>query len=132
MINNVVLMGRITHDLELKSTATGVSVVSFTLAVERAFAPQGEKRQADFIDCVAWRNTAEFITNYFKKGSMIAVAGKIQTRNYEDKNGNKRKAVEVLIDTASFCGDKSNNTAPSLNVPPPANDVEKIDDSLPF
>ena len=131
MINNVVLMGRITHDLELKSTATGVSVVSFTLAVERAFAPQGEKRQADFIDCVAWRNTAEFITRYFNKGSMLAVTGAIQTRNYEDKNGNKRKAVEVLIDTASFCGEKSNN-APNLNVAPPANDIEAIDDDLPF
>lgn len=132
MINNVVLMGRITHDLELKSTATGLSIVSFTLAVERSFAPQGEKRQADFIDCVAWRNTAEFITRYFNKGSMLAVTGAIQTRNYEDKNGNKRKAVEVLIDTASFCGEKNNNTTPSLNVPPPANDIEEIDDDLPF
>lgn len=132
MINNVVLMGRITHDLELKSTANGVNVVSFTLAVERSYAPQGEKRQADFIDCVAWRNTAEFITRYFSKGSMIAVTGEIQTRNYEDKNGNKRKAVEVVVSNASFCGEKNNNTAPNLNVAPPASDIEEIDDDLPF
>lgn len=134
MINNVVLMGRITHDLELKSTANGVNVVSFTLAVERSYAPQGEKRQADFVDCVAWRNTAEFITRYFSKGSMIAVTGAIQTRNYEDKNGNKRKAVEVVVDSASFCGEKNNNTAPSLSVSPPASDYEEIgnDDDLPF
>lgn len=132
MMNNVVLMGRITHDLELKSTANGVNVVSFTLAVERSFVKQGEQRQADFIDCVAWRNTADFITKYFRKGSMIAVAGKIQTRNYEDKNGNKRKAVEVVVDEASFCGEKNNNTAPSLSVAPPANDVDENDDDLPF
>lgn len=134
MINNVVLMGRITHDLELKSTANGVNVVSFTLAVERAYAPQGEKRQTDFIDCTAWRNTADFITRYFRKGSMIAVTGAIQTRSYEDKNGNKRKAVEVVVDGASFCGEKNNNTAPSLSVVPPASDYEEIgnDDNLPF
>jgi single-strand DNA-binding protein len=134
MINNVVLMGRITHDLELKSTANGVNVVSFTLAVERSFVKQGEQRQADFIDCVAWRNTAEFITKYFNKGSMIAVTGEIQTRNYEDKNGNKRKAVEVVVDEASFCGEKNNNTAPNLSVSPPASNYEEIgnDDQLPF
>lgn len=137
MINNVVLMGRITHDLELKSTNNGTSVVSFTLAVERSFVKQGEQRQADFIDCVAWRNTAEFITRYFRKGSMIAVTGEINTRNYEDKNGNKRKAVEVVIDNASFCGEKSDNAgqtttqAPNLNISP-ANDYEEIDDDLPF
>jgi len=130
MINNVVLMGRITHDLELKSTANGVNVVSFTLAVERSYAPQGEKRQADFIDCVAWRNTAEFITRYFSKGSMIAVTGEIQTRSYEDKNGNKRKAVEIVVNNASFCGEKKNTQgnapAPNLNI------SSDNDDDLPF
>jgi single-strand DNA-binding protein len=138
MINNVVLMGRITHNLEPKATANGVNVVSFTLAVERSFVKQGEKRQADFVDCVAWRNTADFITNYFRKGSMLAVTGAIQTRSYEDKNGNKRKAVEVVVDGASFCGEKNNNagqtTTPNLNVSPPASDYEEIenDDDLPF
>ena len=114
MINNVVLMGRLVATPELRSTGTGVSVASFTIAVERAYAKAGEQRQADFIDCVAWRQTAEFITRYFQKGSMIAVTGNIQTRNYEDKNGNKRKAVEVVVDNASFCGSKAETgtTAP--------------------
>ena len=93
MINNVVLMGRLVATPELRSTGTGVSVASFTIAVDRAYAKQGEQRQADFIDCVAWRNTAEFITRYFQKGSMIAITGNIQTRTYEDKNGIKRTVL---------------------------------------
>ena len=118
MINNVVLMGRLVATPELRSTGTGVSVASFTIAVERAFAKAGEQRQADFIDCVAWRNTAEFITRYFQKGSMIAITGNIQTRSYEDKNGNKRKAVEVVVDSASFCGSKAESgTAGGYSAP---------------
>lgn len=144
MINNVVLMGRLVATPELRSTGTGVSVASFTIAVERAFAKAGEQRQADFIDCVAWRQTAEFITRYFQKGSMIAVTGNIQTRNYEDKNGNKRKAVEVVVDNASFCGSKAESgttggyTAPAAPAPSFASasesDFEEIteDDDLPF
>ena len=107
MINNVVLMGRLVATPELRNTQTGLAVTSFSLAVERSYARQGEQRQTDFINCVAWRNTAEFISRYFQKGSMIAVTGSIQTRNYEDKNGNKRTAVEVLVDQASFCGSKA-------------------------
>ena len=144
MINNVVLMGRLVATPALRSTGTGVSVASFTIAVERAFAKAGEQRQADFIDCVAWRQTAEFITRYFQKGSMIAVTGNIQTRNYEDKNGNKRKAVEVVVDNASFCGSKAESgttggyTAPAAPAPSFASasesDFEEIteDDDLPF
>lgn len=144
MINNVVLMGRLVATPELRSTGTGVSVASFTIAVERAYAKAGEQRQADFIDCVAWRQTAEFITRYFQKGSMIAVTGNIQTRNYEDKNGNKRKAVEVVVDNASFCGSKAESgstggyTAPAAPAPSFASasesDFEEIteDDDLPF
>lgn len=148
MINNVVLMGRLVASPELRSTGTGVSVVSFTLAVERAFAKAGEQRQADFIDCVAWRQTAEFISKYFPKGSMIAVTGNIQTRNYEDKNGNKRKAVEVVVDNASFCGSKAESgtsnggySTPAAPVAPAPSftsgsesDFEEIseDDDLPF
>ncbi len=147
MINNVVLMGRLVATPELRSTGTGISVAPFTIAVERAYAKQGEQRQADFIDCVAWRQTAEFITRYFQKGSMIAVTGTIQTRNYEDKNGNKRKAVEIVVDNASFCGSKAETgtqggySAPA-NVAPAApsfasgsvSDFEEIieDDDLPF
>lgn len=146
MINNVVLMGRLVAAPELRSTGTGISVTSFTLAVERAYAKSGEQRQADFIDCVAWRNTAEFITKYFQKGSMIAITGSIQTRNYEDKNGNKRKAVEILVDNASFCGSKAETGTGGYSVPEapaaPApsftsgseSDFEEIseDDDLPF
>lgn len=112
MINNVVLMGRLTADPELRTTATNKSVTSFALAVDRGYVKQGEERQADFIDIVAWNSTAEFITRYFKKGSMIAVQGSIQTRMYEDKNDNKRKAVEVIASNVSFCGGK-NEAAPS-------------------
>ena len=106
MINNVVLMGRLTAVPELKTTQSGISTVRFSVAVERRYNKQGEERQTDFIDCVAWRQTAEFVSKYFNKGSMIAVEGSIQTRNYEDKNGNKRKAVEVQVDNVSFCGSK--------------------------
>ena len=106
MINNVVLMGRLTSVPELKTTQSGISTVRFSIAVERRYNKQGEERQTDFIDCVAWRQTAEFVSKYFNKGSMIAVEGSIQTRNYEDKNGNKRKAVEVQVDNVSFCGSK--------------------------
>ena len=138
MINNVVLMGRLVATPELRSTGTGISVVSFTIAVDRSYAKQGEQRQADFIDCVAWRSTAEFITKYFQKGSMIALAGSIQTRNYEDKNGNKRKAFEVVVDNASFCGGKSesgNQSAPAaVKASNPDIDFDEIedDDDLPF
>ena len=106
MINNVVLMGRLTAAPELKTTQSGISTVRFSVAVERRYNKQGEERQTDFVDCVAWRQTAEFVSKYFNKGSMIAVVGSIQTRNYEDKNGNKRKAVEVQVDNVSFCGSK--------------------------
>jgi single-strand DNA-binding protein len=106
MLNNVILMGRMTADAELKSTQGGKYVTSFTMAVERDFKQNGE-RQTDFINIVAWGKTAEFISNYFSKGDMIAVSGSIQTRNYEDKNGNKRTATEVLVDKASFCGGKA-------------------------
>lgn len=107
MLNCAVIMGRLTATPELRTTATGVSVTSFTVAVDRSYAKSGEERQADFINVVAWRNTADFVTRYFTKGQMIAVQGSIQTRNYEDKNGNKRTAVEIVADNVSFCGSKS-------------------------
>ena len=106
MLNTVILMGRLTADPELKKTPSGVSVTSFSIAVQRSYVAKGEERKSDFIDVVAWRNTAEFISKYFRKGQMIAVQGSIQTRSYEDKQGNKHKAVEVLVDKADFCGDK--------------------------
>lgn len=109
MLNCVIIMGRLTADPELKTTPSGTSVVSFCVAVDRSYVRQGEERQTDFINVVAWRQTADFITRYFHKGSMIAVQGSIQTRNYEDKNGNKRTAVEVLAGNVSFCGSKADS-----------------------
>ena len=107
MLNNAVIMGRLVADPELRTTGNGNSVTTFTVAVDRRFVRQGEERQTDFIDIVAWRQTAEFVSRYFRKGSMIAVQGSIKTRMYEDKNGNKRKAVEIVADNASFCGSKA-------------------------
>ena len=107
MLNNAVIMGRLVADPELRTTGNGNSVTTFTVAVDRRFVRQGEERQTDFIDIVAWRQTADFVCRYFRKGSMIAVQGSIQTRMYEDKNGNKRKAVEIVADNASFCGSKA-------------------------
>ena len=107
MLNTVILMGRLTADPELRSTASGLSVTSFNVAVDRRYSKQGEDKQTDFIPVVAWRQQAEFITKYFHKGSMIAIEGSLQSRNYEDKNGNKRTAYEVIVDRASFCGSKA-------------------------
>ena len=110
MLNTCILMGRLTADPELRTTQTGKSVVSFSMAVERDFQQDGE-RQADFIDVVAWRGTAEFICKYFRKGQMLAIVGHIQTRTYTDKDGNKIKAVEVVADKAGFTGEKADTAA---------------------
>lgn len=107
MLNCAVIMGRLTADPELRTTPNGISVTSFSVAVDRSYQRAGEERQTDFINVVAWRNTAEFVSRYFRKGSMIAVQGSIQTRNYEDRNGNKRTAFEIVADNVSFCGSKS-------------------------
>ena len=107
MLNCAVIMGRLTADPELRQTPNGVAVTTFTVAVDRGFIRQGEERKADFINVVAWRQTAEFVSRYFTKGSMIAVQGSIQTRTYDDKNGLKRYVVEIVADNVSFCGSKS-------------------------
>ncbi len=122
MLNTAILMGRLTADPELKTTQNGVSVTSFCVAVDRRFQRQGEEKQTDFINVVAWRQTAEFVSRYFHKGSMIAVQGSIQTRNYEDKNGNKRTAVEIVADNVSFCGSKAETGtgAPAVSRPAPS------------
>ena len=104
MINNVILMGRLTADAVLRMTPSGKSVASFSIAVERDYSQDGERR-ADFINLIAWGKTAEFITKYFNKGDMIAVRGSLQTRSYE-KDGVKRTLTEVLVDKVSFCGGK--------------------------
>lgn len=132
MVNLVSLMGRMVADAELRATTDGKSVTSFTIAIERGYVPSGEERQTDFINIVAWRNTAEFISRNFHKGDMIAIIGSIQVRNYTDKNGNKRYVTEVIADKVSFCGGKK-ESSPNLNVTP-SNDIEEIgtDDDLPF
>lgn len=141
MLNRIILMGRLTHTPEIKLTPNGVSVLSFSLAVERSYRKQGEDKQTDFIDCVAWRQTAEFINKYFRKGALIAIEGNLQTRSYEDKNGNKHKAVEVVVDNVSFTGERSQDVPeakPELSkdpLPPElAADFEEIisDDGVPF
>lgn len=138
-MNNCQLMGRVCADIELKTTQSGVSVASFSLAVDRRYTPQGQERQTDFITCVAWRHNAEFISKWFRKGDMIAVDGEIQTRKYTDKQGNNRTAFEVVIDNAYFCGKRNEQTeqqniAPTFAPPAAPQDFEEIltDDDLPF
>lgn len=137
MLNVAVLMGRLCAEPELRHTPNGVSVTTFTLAVERSYAPAGQDRQADFIDIVAWRGTAEFCVKYFRKGQLVAVQGSIQTRTYTDKSGNKRKAFEVVADNVHFAEKKeSNNNAyqrGSADVDQ-SGDFEEMptDDDLPF
>lgn len=131
MINNVTLMGRLTFDPEIKVTPNGVFVCRFAIAVDRNY-KTGEERKTNFIDCVAWRGTAEFLGKYFHKGSMIALTGEIQTDIYTDQNGNKRKSFDVVVKDVSFCGSKEKS---NLDVVPDENtEFEEIDteDDLPF
>lgn len=110
-------MGRLTEAPELKTTNSGAAVTSFSIAVERNYAPKGQERETDFIRITAWRQTAEFVCKYFTKGSMIALQGELQTRKYEDKHGNKRTAVEVVADNVSFCCSKAESGATALTAP---------------
>ena len=143
-LNKVILCGRLTADPELKQTQSGVAVVTFTLAVNRRFQSRsgdaGQNQQADFISVVAWRQTAEFISKYFKKGSALCVTGSIQTRNWQDQQGQKRYSTEVVVDEASFV-DSRGEVGPQENAPAyatpasaPAPNFEelKADDDLPF
>lgn len=131
MLNSVVLMGRLTASPELKTTSSGISVARFRVAVERSYKTGGEK-VADFIDCVAWRQTADFICKWFGKGQMIALRGSLQTRSYEDKNGAKRTVTEVNVDEASFCGDKSGGGAQRAEAEEQQDGPVYDDDDLPF
>lgn len=143
MFNLVVLTGRLTADPELKTTQSGISVTSFSIAVDRRYR-SGEERQTDFINIVAWRQQAEFVAKYFKKGNMIGIEGSIQTRKYTDKNGNNRTAFEVVANNVQFVETKR-DSAPSAvedNAPAAsfsnagANDFADLgdiaDDDLPF
>ena len=106
MLNNVIIMGRLTRDPELRRTQGGTAVTSFTLAVDRDFKSQSGEKETDFIDVVAWRSTAEFVAKYFTKGRMAAVEGRIQVRDWQDKDGNRRKSVEVVADNVYFADSK--------------------------
>ena len=103
MLNHITIMGRLTRDPELRRTGSGVAVASFTVAVDRDFGGRdGGEKETDFIDCVAWRQTGEFVSKYFTKGSMIVVSGRLQIRNWNDKDGNKRRSAEVVADNVYF------------------------------
>lgn len=132
-MNICTIMGRLTDNLELRKTTSEVSVCRFTVAVDRGYQKDGE-RQTDWIDVVAWRGTAEFLCKYFGKGDMVAISGSVQTRSYEDKEGKKRKAVELVADKAFFCGKKETTQTATTTATPNAADFEEVgdDDLLPF
>ena len=152
MLNHIVIMGRLTRDPELRRTSSGVAVASFTLAVDRDFSGKDSEKETDFIDCVAWRQTGEFVSKHFAKGRMAVVSGRLQIRNWTDKEGNKRRTAEVVADNVYFGdskrdGDTAGNAygaapaAPSFGgysapaASAPASDFAMLDDDdahLPF
>jgi single-strand DNA-binding protein len=136
-MNFVGLLGRTIRDVELKYTQSGSAVASFSLAVDRGFKDKDGNKQTDFIDCVAWKGTAENLSKFVKKGDMIAVTGSIQTRTWEDKEGHKRKTTEILVDRFYFTGSKKSDNAPVASSPsyssfasPPDSDFEPISDDM--
>ena len=131
MLNHIVIMGRLTRAPELRKTQSGTPVASFTLACERDFAPQGEARGTDFIDIVAWRYTAEFVDKYFSKGQMAIVTGRLQIRNWEDKEGNKRRSAEVLADHVYF-GEGKKDRAETSEPQGGFSEITGDDPDLPF
>ena len=111
MLNHITIMGRLARDPELRRTGSGIAVASFTVAVERDFGSRdGGEKEADFIDCVAWRQTGEFVSKYFTKGRMIVVSGRLQIRSWTDKDGNKRRTAEVVADDCYFGGDSKRDS----------------------
>lgn len=139
MLNHITIMGRLARDPELRRTNTGKAVASFRLAVDRDYAEKGAERETDFIDCVAWRGTAEFVDKYFGRGQMAVVSGRLQISDWEDQDGNKRRKAEVVADNVYFGEQKRDagvNGAPSYGVKPaPASDfavLEGEDEGLPF
>ena len=138
MLNHIVIMGRLTRDPELRRTGSGIAVASFTVAVDRDFGSRdGGEKETDFIDCVAWRQTGEFVSKYFTKGRMIVVSGRLQIRSWTDKEGNKRRSAEVVADNCYF-GDSKKDSAPNpvedgVSVPASDYSVSTDDDAeLPF
>ena len=120
MLNHIVVMGRLTRDPELRRTGSGIAVTSFSVAVDRDFSPKdGGERETDFIDCVAWRSTGEFVSKYFTKGSMAVVSGRLQIRSWTDKDGNKRRTAEIVADNVYF-GDSKRDSQSGGDYAPPA------------
>lgn len=140
MLNRAILMGRLTRDPELKQTPNNVSVATFSLAVDRNYQSDKDNKQTDFINIVAWRHTAEFVSKYFTKGQLVAVEGSIQTRSYQDKDGNNRTVFEVVANQVYFAEKKQNGNASEKQEEPQenfdVNDFEEFDagddDDLPF
>ena len=147
MLNNIVLMGRLTRDPELRRTGSGVAVANFTLAVDRDFGAKDGEKETDFIECVAWRQTAEFLSKYFAKGRIAVVIGRLQVRSFTDKEGIKRKTAEVVVDMVYFGDSKKEAAAsdapynpngwtmPESGMKPAVNDYETLigdDAQLPF
>ena len=138
MLNHITVMGRLTSDPELRRTGSGVAVTSFTVAVDRDFKNNGET-ETDFLDVVCWKNTAEFVHQYFSKGRMAVVSGRLQIRSWTDKDGNKRKTAEIVADNVYFGDSKKETTTGGFNAPipasVPASDFAMLDDDdsqLPF
>lgn len=123
MLNRITIMGRLTKDPEIRRTNSGIAVTSFTVAVDRDYSGKdGGEKKTDFVDCVAWRQTGEFVSKYFSKGRMIVVDGRLEMRDWTDKNGNKRRTAEINVDSAYFGdtkkdGAEGNQTAPSYQKP---------------
>ena len=133
MLNICTIMGRLTRDPELRRTGTGVAVTSFTLAVDRDYSSkEGGEKETDFIDCVAWRNTGEFVGKYFTKGRMAVVSGRLQIRDYTDKDGNKRRTAEIVADNVYFGDSKNSNAAPAPIPGQGFTAIEIPDYELPF
>ena len=148
MLNHITIMGRLTRDPELRRTGSGIAVASFTVAVDRDFSPKdGGEKETDFIDCVAWRQTGEFVSKYFTKGRMAVVSGRLQIRSWTDKDGNKRRTAEIVADNVYFGDSKRDGDSGSSFAAPagfsgyaapataPASDFAMLDDDdaqLPF
>ena len=137
MLNKIILMGRLTRDPELRRTGSGTAVASFSLAVDRDFKAQNGEKETDFVDIVAWRNTAEFVSEYFTKGRMAVVEGRLQIRDWTDKDGNKRRTAEVVADNVYFGDAKkeaSGNDAPAYSAPVADQRFVEVEDNeeLPF
>ena len=136
MLNTVVLMGRLTDEPNIKSLDSDKKVMKFCLAVERSQTSKNEERKTDFIDCIAWEKTAEFISKYFQKGDAVIVEGRIETRQYEDKQGNKRKSVYVLVNNVNFCALKKGENNQSQEKPQKSRENNSNnwlnDEDLPF